>query len=1559
MMLDARFTLYYPDDRHASNPIFDCIYAYLDDNVKYVGEPITRNYHLIPYCRRPDFDETQEETGNLDINHNQMIRFTELKKRGVTSAQLLTWMAPIDVAERYEKDDGSSHEIFYNCSPPWFGSICQYKFDYDTSFLFRDIVRATFESRSKLCKSMENNICYPFLPDCYRGPSPICLDWREICDGKFDCINGEDEKLCEQLEINECNEDEYRCHFGGQCIPLAFLGDGRTNVDCLDGTDEIDATILYHTLVAHLKCNINATFLCEERRCRYGHYFSCGDGDCIPLNTFVFFMQLCLSHRHVEITQVLLTSNDNVSNIACQQTLRCLIGISNNVSDSCSISMSNNFDVSLCESLSTHCFSEWVVIPQQPILFGFFQFLYATNRSISEFETNVLPNFVCFNPRRCPGLLPMNVSIKLINGLTCCHIYDLITVKSTSNFYDIESYFENVVRRCLTIGTELSCPHSSLFHCPQSLKCISYHRLVDGFKDCYYGEDELYPACQLNDSSRFVCLSNSSICLSTVALGNISPECPKEEDEMSSTDRFRLQQPPFSHLCNSRKEVDFEFGEKMDEEYCEQWPCNTPYVRCDKRWHCLNGIDELNCPNLDCLPNEHQCQLTDDYSTICLSIEHFFDEYINECPPNQTKFQRNLYFNNRTNSNMSEYISWNKTKCITEDKICRRQSTVSYIDDEVCLFQNHEWSINKINTPLTNRTVKCFAHYAISTDHLIKFSSTSHLGFFPPAAGRVNSFRHIGMVSKTIPTINISPSWYCNRGILVQFRSNKTSLISTTIDKCLCPPSYFGSRCQWQNQRVSLTLKLLFRSSTLANIVFQVIVMLIDEDEQITSNHEQITFVPIRDCNTKFNIYLLYPDRPKRVSANYSVRIDIFRKTTLEYLASWHVSIPFQFLPVNRLAAQLLIPESCEIESCPLSCGNHGTCRQYANKKLLYFCQCDQGYSGTLCNITHTCHCSNDSICLSSSICVCPLYKFGAQCYLKHSTCQSSNNPCKNNGLCIPNDYRISGYEVTCLCPQDYSGETCEINNNRIDIQFDETIIKNSSSLFFHFITIFTDKDHERTTTFKKIPFDNNKITLYVQQPFNILFTESTNHNKTYYLTIVRETFISSENIHTQVRSNQRCSRIDELLNDTFLNYNISRRVKYYPMLCQQYRQLMCLYDEIYICVCDLDRFSNCFEFDHSLKYDCQGQNICKNNGQCFENNATCPTMTMCVCEECYYGTKCEFSTKGFFVSLDPILGYHIKPNVPIDRQPSVVKLSIAIITCMFVFGLISESLSIMTFCMKNTRQVGCGWYLLISSSVSLCLIIVLKIKFWILVLSQKALLTDRLFLTFSCIVTDGTLKSLLATNEWLDACVAIERMFTVLKGVSFNKSKSERIAKWISFIIPLLTVCTYLHDPLKRELIDDFDGDEKRIWCFVQSSPSLDTYNFAINLFHFLVPMLINFISALIIIASTARSRSTALSKLSFIKHFRQQLKHHKHLLLTPCLIILLSLPRLIIPFFSGCMKSPRNPLLFLIGYFISFVPVTLHFFIFVWPSEKYMDEFKKMVQHIKRRFRFNFMSS
>ncbi|CAF4284480.1 unnamed protein product, partial [Rotaria sordida] len=146
-----------------------------------------------------------------------------------------------------------------------------------------------------------------------------------------------------------------------------------------------------------------------------------------------------------------------------------------------------------------------------------------------------------------------------------------------------------------------------------------------------------------------------------------------------------------------------------------------------------------------------------------------------------------------------------------------------------------------------------------------------------------------------------SETWYCNRGILIRFNVNGRK-------KCLCPPSYFGNRCQWQNQRVSLTLQLAYLTNSYTIAVFQIIILLIDEQRQISSYYEQITYVPKRDCDTKFNLYVLYPDRPKNFSTNYSIHIDIFDKISLTYLASWYLSIPFQFLPVNRIATQLFIP---------------------------------------------------------------------------------------------------------------------------------------------------------------------------------------------------------------------------------------------------------------------------------------------------------------------------------------------------------------------------------------------------------------------------------------------------------------------------------------------------------------------------------------------------------------------------------------------------------------------------------------------------------------------------
>jgi hypothetical protein len=96
-----------------------------------------------------------------------------------------------------------------------------------------------------------NGTCYIHL-ECYRGPSPMCLDWREICDSKCDCLNNcIDEKDCFQLEINECDEDHFRCK-NGMCIPQHLAFDNFHFPDCMDASDvQSDSSIQYTQLTTY------------------------------------------------------------------------------------------------------------------------------------------------------------------------------------------------------------------------------------------------------------------------------------------------------------------------------------------------------------------------------------------------------------------------------------------------------------------------------------------------------------------------------------------------------------------------------------------------------------------------------------------------------------------------------------------------------------------------------------------------------------------------------------------------------------------------------------------------------------------------------------------------------------------------------------------------------------------------------------------------------------------------------------------------------------------------------------------------------------------------------------------------------------------------------------------------------------------------------------------------------------------------------------------------------------------------------------------------------------
>ncbi len=172
--------------------------------------------------------------------------------------------------------------------------------------------------------------------------------------------------------------------------------------------------------------------------------------------------------------------------------------------------------------------------------------------------------------------------------------------------------------------------------------------------------------------------------------------------------------------------------------------------------------------------------------------------------------------------------------------------------------------------------------------------------------------------------------------------------------------------------------------------------------------------------------------------------------------------------------------------------------------------------------------------------------------------------------------------------------------------------------------------------------------------------------------------------------------------------------------------------------------------------------------------------------------------------------------------------------------------------------------------------------------------------------------------------------------------------------IVLLLTMMTYIPDPIHRRLIDDNENDEERIWCIITYSSHFQIFNSIINIVHFFLPLIINFMSPIIIIKVQIKQRFIVQPDQIYRRVFYEQCQRHSHLLIASVVLVILSIPRLIISFISTCLKSNnQNSWLFLFGYLISFIPLVLHFILFVLPSKLFKEEFQKCLKHYRRLIR------
>ena len=136
-------------------------------------EKATNPYQIISYCLSESPTEWKIEENHCDPKFT----FAQLHQQHVTSEQLYRWSAPIDLIERYQLylDQSSlmSSQLFYNCTWPRFGPLCQYSLEInatDRSSL-NEIIYEFYNQEY----APTTLTCYEHL-GCDHGSTSICLD---------------------------------------------------------------------------------------------------------------------------------------------------------------------------------------------------------------------------------------------------------------------------------------------------------------------------------------------------------------------------------------------------------------------------------------------------------------------------------------------------------------------------------------------------------------------------------------------------------------------------------------------------------------------------------------------------------------------------------------------------------------------------------------------------------------------------------------------------------------------------------------------------------------------------------------------------------------------------------------------------------------------------------------------------------------------------------------------------------------------------------------------------------------------------------------------------------------------------------------------------------------------------------------------------------------------------------------------------------------------------------------------------------------------------------------
>ncbi|UJR20048.1 hypothetical protein I4U23_023182 [Adineta vaga] len=605
-----------------------------NDNVEYYDCMLL---NTVPYCRQPAIPLNLSRNHlNSSCYHQGVHRtFAKLRNSSKNSREILhQFRSSIEKAEEYAlylSGHGKS-QVICECRKAGFGKNCEYQLLVEGHFpTFENSRKWQDDQRRKFRFSIhafQKTLCYESL-QCNSGL--LCLDWRDICNGRQECFNGIDEDLCDFLEFNECEIDEYRCS-NGMCIPNEYFLDGE--YDCMDSSDE-------RHLFKSNECGYQSdTFDCDERLCSRSEW-SCGDGQCIDeihrynwkesvvtsdrqcfsMREYLFMCELSNDYQLWTLidgrcyhSSVISIDEKRQANNNCIYLVKC--ALSNGTEKNCPCQRNN-----CSEEIKKYCPAE-IQYPSEGILTPYLNAYYTRDRIWSGIKQ---PDYYMLNGSiKCFGYqaqIDVNISISFENLSLWRHVaLDTIFCEHeniSKNFTGSQFHSLCYSNESHVLGKDL--PYAFRNLCNQ---CISQYRIRDGIKDCIKGEDELLQETNFcpNHLSpyRYHCLSDRTTCLIVNTLGDSITHCNDSDDEFI----HGIGQPLSLIKCQNRSDDDCLFlrqyisnsksdrenknqKETMHFQICQSWKCSQDEYQCrtgqcipkhfvcDNEWDCFDASDEL------------------------------------------------------------------------------------------------------------------------------------------------------------------------------------------------------------------------------------------------------------------------------------------------------------------------------------------------------------------------------------------------------------------------------------------------------------------------------------------------------------------------------------------------------------------------------------------------------------------------------------------------------------------------------------------------------------------------------------------------------------------------------------------------------------------------------------------------------------------------------------------------------------------------------------------------------------------------------------------------------